>query len=201
MKRFDVDIRNKKEGKNYDERCYISFQRMIIMSNEFYKIYIGAVCVLCIVVIIITIIRFKWYYVPKTITGEIILKLQRSNRVIAKKGVAYVVVLCMMNFRLSDTELGWNNLLSLVLSVFILAQIAWFDFQPQKICGNGILIKTGFISWDKIKKVEPVSEMDDTISLQLYEPRFGGRKIDLYCLSGMAENIELLINQHIKVAR
>ena len=103
----------------------------------------------------------------------------------------------MMNFRLPDTDLGWNNLFSLVLSVFILVQIAWFDFQPQKICENGILIKTGFISWNMIRKVETVAEMDDTIVIRLYKSRLGDNKFNLYCLPGMGNMVEGYINQHI----
>ena len=102
-----------------------------------------------------------------------------------------------MAFKFPEAEMTRFDLIRIVLSLLMLALIVWFDFQPQKICQNGILIKTGFISWNMIKKVEPVAEMDDIVVLRLYKSRLGDNKFNLYCLPGMGNMVESYINQHI----
>ena len=108
-----------------------------------------------------------------------------------------MIILCIMAFKFPEAEMTRVDLIRMVLSLLILALIAWLDFQPQKICQNGVLIKTGFISWNMIKRVEPVAEMDDTIVIRLYKPRLGDNKFNLYCLPGMGNMVESYINQHI----
>lgn len=163
----------------------------------FDSIYLIFFVVVFIVAVIGMIICVRRYYVSESITGEIILALRKSNRILARRGIAYVIVLGMMVFKSPETEMTKATLIQIVLSLIILAQIAWFDFQPQKICQNGILIKTGFISWNMIKKVETVAEMDDTIVIRLYKSRLGDNKFNLYCLPGMGNMVESYINQHI----
>lgn len=148
-------------------------------------------------VVIVAFICCKRYYVPKSVTGEIILSLCKSNRIIIRRGIGYIVVLCMITFKYPYEEISIATISGIALSVIILIEIAWFDFQPQKICRNGILTKTGFISWNMIKKVEPVSDMDDTIVIQLHQTRFGDRRFKLYCLPGMGNIVEQYINQYI----
>lgn len=164
------------------------------MFDNIYHIFIIVMFIVAVIGIIICVRR---YYVPESITGEIVLALRKSNRALTRRGIAYVIVLSMMVFKIPETEMTKITLIQIVLSLIILASIAWFDFQPQKICQNGILIKTGFISWNMIKKVETVAEMDDIILIRLYKSRLGDKKFNLYCLPGMGNTVESYINQHI----
>ena len=163
----------------------------------FDNVYLIFIIIIFIAAIFVAIFCFKRYYVPESVTGEIILALRKSNRILIKRGIAYAIVLCMMAFKFPEAEMTRFDLIRIVLSLLMLALIVWFDFQPQKICQNGILIKTGFISWNMIKKVEPVAEMDDIVVLRLYKSRLGDNKFNLYCLPGMGNMVESYINQHI----
>ena len=163
----------------------------------FDNIYLVFIIIIFIAAIFVAIFCFKRYYVPESVKGEVILALRKSNRVLTKKGVVYVIILFMMAFKFPEEEMSKAVLIRIVLSLVILSLIVWFDFQPQKICQNGLLIKTGFISWSMIKQAEPVAEMDDTIVIRLYKSRFGDSKFNLYCLPGMGSMVESYINEHI----
>lgn len=71
--------------------------------------------------------------------------------VLTRRGIAYVIVLSMMVFKIPETEMTKVTLIRIVLSLIILASIAWFDFSTSENMSQWYLDKNGvyFLEYDK----------------------------------------------------
>lgn len=153
----------------------------------------GSMIFIIICAIIIWVICVKRYFVGKNVSGNVVLVLKKPQDIVVKKLSGYGILLFMMSFRYSNSHL--NELV--FVSVGAVVVCAVFDFLPQKICEKGILVRTGFVRWDMIQRVNNVAEMGTQLEVILKKQRFGSNRLVLHCLPGMSETIEDYINQNI----
>ncbi|MEE0751626.1 hypothetical protein [Frisingicoccus sp.] len=157
-------------------------------------IRMGSIIFISVCVIFTLFFCVKRYVVGKKVTGDIVLKLKKPQDVVVKKLAAYGILIFMVSFRHSN-----NNLKYLIFVSFgAIIVCAVFDFLPQRLCENGILVRTGFIQWEMIKKVDDVTKMGTKVEVILKKQRYGSNRIVLYCLPGMSETVSTYISQKIQ---